>query len=207
MTRMMAKVCGLTHTTDLARAQAVGADLLGFVFHPESPRHCQDLLQLAPQAGDRGVLVTVADTLAPILALLAQTPLQRVQPYLPADVRAAAVHELRAAGYQVLLPWYDAPDQPHIDAELYIWETAQGDTGVHGGSGQAHSGRYPPPGPFLLAGGMSAETVAARADALDPIARSALRGFDAASRLESTPGRKDLDRLNAFVNEVHRYAV
>ena len=40
---MMAKVCGLPSAADVAAALDAGADLLGFLQHPASPRHCLDL--------------------------------------------------------------------------------------------------------------------------------------------------------------------
>lgn len=205
MTRMLAKVCGLTRAVDVEYAQNAGADLLGFVHYKQSPRHCHDLDELAPLAGDAGVLVIVGDDATHILQVLERTPLTRVQPYLPMSIREEAVRTLRTNGYEILLPWPDAPNNPSIEADLYIWETSRKQTGVHGGSGQAHAATYPPPGRFLLAGGMDAETLKARANAIDP--RLPLRGFDAASRLEASPGIKDHDKLNEFVRKAHTYAV
>ena len=207
MTAMLAKVCGLTRAIDVACALEAGADLIGFVHHPDSPRHCAALTELAPLAGDAGVLVMVADSAEAILAVLETTRLKRVQPYLQASVRAEAVQTLQAAGYQVLLPWPDIEGQPQVDAALYVWETPKTATGVHGGSGQTHAAAFPPPGPFLLAGGIDAHNLALRAQQLAPETAARLRGFDAASRLESAPGIKDQHRLNQFVNKAHAYAL
>lgn len=207
MTPMLAKVCGLTRAIDVSLASEAGADLIGFVHHPDSPRHCAALTELAPLAGDAGVLVKVADTVADILAVLQTTPLKRVQPYLPASARAEAVQTLQAAGYQVLLPWPDIDGQPPVVADLYLWETPKAATGVHGGSGQTHAATYPPPGPFLLAGGLYADNLALRAQHLAPETAARLRGFDAASRLESAPGIKDPNRLNQFVRKAHAYVL
>lgn len=203
----IAKVCGLTRADDVARALDAGADLLGFVHHPSSPRHCTDVSALARMAGTRGVLVMVAEDADEILALLPATSIRRVQPYLPAASRRAGVARLRDHGYEILLPWPDAPDQPVVDADLYIWETAPAQTGVHGGSGQAHAAAFPPPGPFLLAGGIDAENVDRRAAQLRSPELKNLRGFDAASRLESGPGIKDPTRLERFVKKVHDHAI
>ena len=57
----LAKVCGLRRPEDAAQAAAEGADLLGFVCHPPSPRHCDDLSIASPHL-DRAVLVEVAES-------------------------------------------------------------------------------------------------------------------------------------------------
>jgi phosphoribosylanthranilate isomerase len=58
---------------------------------------------------------------------------------------------------------------------------------------------YPPPGPFLLAGGLDAENLQARVAALPVAAHAAFAGVDAASRLEAALGVKDPARVAAFL--------
>lgn len=199
---LLAKVCGLTTAQDAAFAVGQGADLLGFVSHPPSPRHCADL-GVAEAFQDRAVLVAVAERAEVLLDLARQHGFRRVQPYLPAAERERGVALLRVAGLLVLLPWPDDPGQPTIPADLYIWESSPAETGVAGGSGRGHRMVFPPPGPFLLAGGLDGGCLAERAAALPSSARPQLRGFDAASRLESAPGRKDSAKVAAFIAAAH----
>ncbi|WP_243301177.1 phosphoribosylanthranilate isomerase [Geothrix oryzisoli] len=195
---LLAKVCGLTSAADATFAAGQGADLLGFVCHPPSPRHCADL-SLAEAFLDRAVLVMVADQAEAILATARRHGFRRVQPYLPAAERESGVALLKAAGLFVLLPWADEPGQAPVPADLYLWESSPAQTGVAGGSGQGHAAAFPPPGPFLLAGGLDGTNLAARAAALPAASRSRLRGFDAASRLEARPGIKDPSKVAAFL--------
>ena len=197
---MMAKVCGLTCAEDVAMVLAAGADLLGFLHHPASPRHCPDL-ELARLAGDRAALVAVADSAQQLLALARQAGAGWVQPYLPAPERARAVAMLQADGRRVLLPWPDEPDQTAPAADLYLWEASPSATGLFGGSGQGHPMAHPPPGPFLLGGGLHGAVLAERLRALP--GHADCRGFDDASRLESAPGRKDPLLVTAFVRNAH----
>ncbi len=199
---MIAKVCGLTCAEDVAAALAAGADLLGFLQHPASPRHCPDL-RLAGPARDRAVLVAVAGEAGTIGQWARAAGAGWVQPYLPAAARAAGVARLRAEGRRVLLPWPDEPDQEPLAADLYLWETSPGATGVLGGSGRGHAMGWPPPGPFLLAGGLHGAVLAERLAALSPELRARCLGFDAASRLERAPGRKDPGRVASFVRLSH----
>lgn len=198
----MAKVCGLTSAGDVAGALAAGADLLGFLVCPASPRHCPDL-GLAALAGERAILVAVAPDAATLLALARRAGTRWVQPYLPPAERARALAGLRAEGLHSLLPWPDDPDQPALDADLYLWESSPRATGLLGGSGRDHPMSFPPPGPFLLGGGLDGAVLAERLGRMPAPARARCRGFDAASRLESAPGRKDPARVALFVHTAH----
>jgi phosphoribosylanthranilate isomerase len=197
---MMAKVCGLTCREDVALTLAAGADLLGFLHHPASPRHCPDL-GLARAAGARAALVAVAASAEELLALARRAGAGWVQPYLPPAERAEGLARLRAEGRRVLLPWPDDPDQEALPADLYLWEASPSATGLFGGSGQGHPMAHPPPGPFLLGGGLHGAVLAERLRALP--GHADCRGFDAASRLESAPGRKDPLLVAAFVRNAH----
>jgi len=199
---MMAKVCGLTTAPDVAAAVAAGADLAGFLHHPDSPRHCPDLA-LAQVAGERAVLVAVTPDAGQLLDLVRRSGAPWVQPYLPAPERARALALLRGEGRRVLLPWPDQPGQETLEADLYLWETSPAATGLLGGSGRGHAQAFPPPGPFLLAGGLHAAVLGERLERLPAPVRALCRGFDAASRLESAPGRKDPARVQAFVRQAH----
>ena len=200
---MKAKVCGLTTAEDVAMVLAAGADLVGFLHHPPSSRHCPDL-GLAARAGERAILVTVAAHAGEVLDRLRLCPTAWVQPYLPAQGRAAALRLLQDQGLKVLLPWPDDPDQEPLPADLYLWETSPRQTGLPGGSGQGHAMAHPPPGPFLLGGGLSGAILEERLHALPAGVREACQGFDAASRLEGADApRKDPVRVRAFVATAH----
>lgn len=199
---LLVKVCGLTTAEDAAYAAGQGADLLGFVSHPPSPRHCLDL-SVAEAFLDRAVLVGVAEDPRTVLTLAHRHGFRRVQPHLPAPERERGVRLLREAGLFVLLPWSDEPGQSPVPAELYLWEPSATLTGMAGGSGQLHTMTHPPPGDFLLAGGLDASNLGERVKALPDATRSRFRGVDAASRLEATPGRKDPARVAAFIRTAH----
>jgi phosphoribosylanthranilate isomerase len=183
-------------------AASEGADLLGFVSHPPSPRHCADL-SVAAHYLDRAVLVQVADHVDAVLEMARHHGFRKVQPYLPAAMREPGIRSLREAGFFVLLPWADEAGQLPMPADLYIWETSAAITGVAGGSGQGHAMAFPPPGDFLLAGGLDAKNLRERVRALPSALRARFRGVDAASRLEASPSVKDPAKVSAFIRTAH----
>lgn len=200
--RLLAKVCGLTSQEDTRVALASGADLVGFVHHPPSPRHCDSLASASVGAGKQGVLVVVGKEAEPMIERAFAAGLGWIQPHAGC-AREQVARAIRNAGLKVLLPWPDEPDQAVVEADLYLWEPSPVHTGVPGGSGQSHHALHPPPGPFLLAGGLDGPTLQSRLSNLPPHARSFLRGVDAASRLEATPGRKDPLKVAAFLENAH----
>jgi phosphoribosylanthranilate isomerase len=200
--KLIAKICGLTCAEDVRFALEAGADLVGFVHHPPSPRHCTDILTAGAGAGDKGVLVIVGEDAAPMIEQAKAAGLRWVQPHAGA-ARARVAEAIRKAGLRVLLPWPDEPGQEPMDADLYLWEPSPTVTGVPGGAGLGHCALYPPPGPFLLAGGLDGPTLQMRLANLPMEAKRLLRGVDAASRLEATPGRKDPIKVAAFLENAH----
>lgn len=195
----MVKVCGLTTAEDALFAAAAGADLLGFVVHPPSPRHCADLMEATAEVRNCAVLVMVSDDPLELARTAARAGLRRIQPHSSQAARNKVAEALRKEGFELLLPWPDEAGQEPVGSGLYLWEPGAANTGLQGGSGLPNPMGFPPPGPFLLAGGLDGANLAARAGALPPGLRPLLRGFDAASRLERSPGRKDPDKVRAFI--------
>lgn len=200
---LLAKVCGITRSSDAKAALDAGADLVGFVRHAASPRHCMNPKEASADVGERGVLVSVADNIDSIIDEALACGLGWVQPYLPAERRVDAYARVHSVGLKLLLPWPDSPDQGIVDADLYLWETAPSQTGVHGGSGQNHAAQFPPPASFLLAGGLEGDNVMQRILALSHEHRIRCRGADAASRLEAAPGIKSIRQIQNFTRAVH----
>ncbi|HTL98038.1 MAG TPA: hypothetical protein VL181_04460 [Holophagaceae bacterium] len=200
--KLIAKVCGLTRAGDTRFALDLGADLVGFVHHLPSPRHCRDIEAASAGAGERGVLVRVGNDADAMIKQARAADLGWVQPHA-GEARAEVARALKAAGLKVLLPWPDEPGQEGIEADLYLWEPSPAVTGVQGGSGESHAALHPPPGPFLLAGGLDGTTLQQRLGSLPSDAKCFLRGVDAASRLESSPGLKDPVKVAAFLENAH----
>lgn len=184
------KVCGVRNFSDLECAAAAGATHAGFNTWPQSPRHIEpaNVTALSEAAERLG--------LTPVLLLVPGSrpvPLKSSQAALWLQ-SATPVHSWLGDGHSVLEARTARPES--------IAAPTWGDAllldahfpGKPGGTGLAVDRvlALQAPRPFVLAGGLNPDNVAAAIAAVAPA------GVDAASGLESSPGVKDSGRVRAF---------
>jgi phosphoribosylanthranilate isomerase len=202
------KICGVNSAPALHAAVSAGADMLGFVFFPPSPRALSpaDAAALAAfgtgEAERVGLFVDPDD--AAIEAVLSALPLDLVQlhgaetPERCAAVRARfglpvmkALGVASASDLDALAAFAPAVDRflldakPPAEAELPGGNAAAFDWGLVRGRDV--------PRPWLLAGGLTPDNVA-RA-----VAESGAPGVDVSSGVEKARGVKDPALVSAFV--------
>ena len=193
--RVRIKVCGTTSVADGLLAANAGADAVGLIFAPVSKRRVtpelarQVSLALGPAVGRLGVFMEQA--LEDILRTADRARLTAVQVH--GDLPAADWERLLAEFpvLRVLKPGDPLPPtHPH--------QTLMFDAPAPGGGRPldwAALAPHFPPGAWL-AGGLGPENVAQAIVTLHPA------GVDAVSRLESSAGVKDPERVRAFVQAV-----
>ncbi|CBJ37594.1 N-(5'-phosphoribosyl)anthranilate isomerase [Ralstonia solanacearum CMR15] len=213
--RTRIKLCGLTQPDDVDHAVALGADAIGLVFYPPSPRYVAagHAAELARHAGPfvtvTGLFVNAsADDVARVLD---QVPLTLLQ--FHGDETPEQCAEI--AG-KVGLPWLRALRvQPGTDLVEFAdrFAAAQGlllDAFVEGYGGGGHvfdwtlippqwlSQSAPPSTAprLVLSGGLSAQNVAGAIERVRPYA------VDVSSGIEAARGVKDRARMTAFVRAV-----
>ncbi|MDQ0511090.1 phosphoribosylanthranilate isomerase [Ancylobacter amanitiformis] len=202
------KICGLSTPETLEAALGAGADMVGMVFFPPSPRHV-DLATaqtLAARARGRARIVALtvdADdaTLAAIVAAVRPDLLQlhgTESPERLAILRARfGVPVMKAVGIAMpadldRLAAYDGrADRLLLDAKPPKGAVLPGGNGVPFDwnliAGRAFAA------PFLLGGGLDPANVGAAVRLIRP------DGVDVSSGVERAPGIKDPDRIAAFV--------
>ncbi len=195
------KVCGLSREVEVAAAVDAGADAVGFVSIPGSPRYIalDRVAELAADVPVRRVLLTTDLQPEELLEAARRSGVDAVQPYGRGAARGgeAAI----AAGLMVLQPLGvggDAPAAELIAGAVPLFDTHRRDS--YGGTGETfdwsllsgHEGR------FVVAGGLGPDNVHDLVEMVDPW------GVDASSGLESAPGVKDLGKVSAFVEEAKR---
>lgn len=191
-------------------AVAAGADMLGFILFPKSPRYVTPAQVAAIVAALRrsgqtlplvGVFVNAAP--AAVRAILDETGLDLAQ--LHGDEDVAAFTALAGRIYKALRP----QGVEDALAAAAAWTPLAGGQGpqllvdaydprAYGGTGQKAdwgvaaeiARRYPR---MLLAGGLAPANVAAAVRSVQPW------GVDVASGVERTPGSKEPEKVRAFV--------
>lgn len=211
------KICGLTNLDDARVALDAGADLLGFILYPKSPRYCSpeqiasilrelDLASRPTRPLTVGVFVNTAA--ADVRTILNQTGLDLAQ--LHGDEPRSTLHELAGRSFKALRTRPDAPileqatsyrvessgNVPQLLLDAYTPD-AFGGTGARADwTAAATVARAVPR--LLLAGGLTPDNVA------DAIAAVAPWGVDVASGVEASPGHKDPVKVRDFIAHARR---
>jgi phosphoribosylanthranilate isomerase len=190
---MMIKVCGITNAEDADAAVAGGATAIGFNFYPCSPRY------ITPQrAGEirstsvRRVGVFVNESPARIAEIARIANLEVAQLHgdeTPADY-PDALPVWKAARVDDTFDFSNYADSP---AEALLLDGPAAD--LYGGSGHAFDWTRAAQTSkrIIVAGGLDASNVARAVELAHPW------GVDACSRIESSPGKKDLDKMYEFL--------
>jgi phosphoribosylanthranilate isomerase len=200
--RTRVKICGITDAAGYDAAVAAGADWIGFNFFPPSPRFVtpEQAAELAARAsGPLRVGLFVEPTEGDIAAVLGVAPLDILQIYAT-PARAAELGRIfglpvwRSVGIgaRAELPG----DEPGIAAHLIEPKPPQGATRPGGNAISLDwtlTSGWHAPKPWLLAGGLTPDNVAAA------IVASGARAVDVASGVERTRGQKDPALIAAFV--------
>jgi phosphoribosylanthranilate isomerase len=209
--RIRIKICGLTHPDDLRAAADAGADAVGFNFYPQSsrfvdPNAAGPLVRLTPPFVEP-VGVFVEATVDVMRTTANRLGLRAVQWHgeglppdgdlgpLPLYVAARVRCEGCLAGIRNVVANRRTSASPIaavlIDAHV---------PGQFGGTGQTAPWRllagFDPGVPIILAGGLTPENVAEAIRIVRPY------GVDVASGVESSPGRKDPEKMRRFVAAV-----
>ena len=192
------KVCGLRRPDHVELAQEAGADAIGLVLAPASPRLIDTATAriLVESAAVDTYLVLVDANPQWAVDMARSVGAAGIQPH-GADGAIAAERAI-AAGLKVLRPIAvrDRIDLSDIPAEqVPILDTADPD--VHGGTGRRWdlSLMRQTDRRWVLAGGLTPENVG------EVIRQAGPWGIDASSGLESSPGEKDPGRIRAFIEE------
>ena len=202
------KICGLSTTATLDAALEAGADMVGFVFFPKSPRHVSfdvvralgdkargraEIVALTVDADD-AALHSIIDALRPDLLQLhgAETP-----------ARVAAIRArfgrpvMKAIGVSARADLAKIPAYATVADRLLFDAKPPRDAALPGGNGRAFDWTLlrglDVARPYMLSGGLDPSNIE------EAIRVTRAPGVDVSSGVESAPGVKDAGKIAAFV--------
>jgi phosphoribosylanthranilate isomerase len=211
--QMHIKICGITNLDDAIAATTLGADHLGFNFYARSPRfilseECAQIVvalrEQSPAVFLIGVFVNHPEgEIAQIMRNCRLDAAQLSGNESARDVEALAAHRIRA---------FKALRSP-LDAQMAA-SYAQGTRGLpallvdgggpgqFGGTGEEanwdEAAIIAKDHPVFLAGGLTPDNVGAAICRVHPW------GVDTASGVEVSPGKKDREKIKAFIQAARR---
>lgn len=214
--KMIVKICGIKDLAAMDAALEAGADMVGLVFFPASPRNVTptDAVKLAARARGRAKVVALsvdADDrlideieagIAPDLhqlhgseapARVSELRLRTNKPVMKAIPVATAADLAPLASYEAVADWilFDAKapksaTRPGGHGQTFNWSLLKN---------VKHTK------PMMLSGGINPANVAEAVEAVRP------DGVDVSSGVESAPGVKDREKIFAFVRAARSVAM
>lgn len=213
--RTRIKICGLTRMEDVEAAVESGADAIGFVFYPKSPRYVSAesaaklIAAVPPFISTVGLFVNAS--IDDVAAIVAQAPVSLLQFHgdeTPEQCHAAAtvVNRLFIRALRV------KPDMVGLDLIEYVqlYQNASPlfsglllDTFVdgYGGAGKVFDWSLIPKelaSQAVLSGGLNVQ------NAIDAVVRVRPYAVDVSSGVELEKGIKDADKIRAFIEAIRQ---
>ena len=208
---MRIKVCGMTHAEQVEALPEMGAMFAGFIFYPKSPRYVFRHLtsaQLKKINRINKVGVFVNSSAEEVLHMVDECRLQMVQ--LHGDESPKYCE--RIADYVSVVKAFRISEndsiewmiRPYMDVcDMFMFDTMGAG---YGGTGKkfdwnmlkgSNVGK-----PFFLSGGIQPEdTQSLKEFAQEPVSK-ALFAVDINSKFESSPGVKDMKKVEEFIKQI-----
>lgn len=202
------KVCGITRPADARHAVRAGANAVGMIFYPPSPRSVAESqaqrISSAIQERVRRVGVFVNERPAVIRSAIDRARLTVIQ--LHGDESAEDCEAVRRAVGDGVEIWkavrvgqgFDGTELSGFAVDAFLLDTAR--AGLYGGTGEAfpwhlalRAKRF---GKIVLSGGLDGNNVSQAMSLVRPW------GVDSSSRLEKRPGVKDADKVARYLDAV-----
>jgi phosphoribosylanthranilate isomerase len=204
--RTRVKICGITRVEDAVSAVNAGADAIGLVFYAPSPR--------AVSIAQAQAIVAAISPFVSVVGLFVNAPQTEIESVLSKvrlDILQYHGDETASDCEQINLPYYKAirvksdTNLLQYEAEFKSAKALLLDTfseAAVGGTGQVFDWNLIPKNltkPVILAGGLTAENVAAAIEQVRPYA------VDVSGGVEATKGIKDAAKIAAFMQAIAKF--
>ena len=210
--RPIIKVCGMRDAENIREVEALGIDLMGFIFWPKSSRYVSERPAYLPTKCKRvGIFVDEnIETVKRIAENYALDYIQlhghetpdyirslRVADGFPVDIRLIKALSISSRNDIATYRTYEGL------VDFFLFDTkAQ----LPGGSGQQFDwsvlSAYDGNTPFLLSGGIGPDDAERLTDHPSPLTSKHCLGIDLNSRFEVAPALKDINKLKTFIESL-----
>lgn len=198
---MIVKVCGLREPDNIRAIDALGPDLIGFIFYQKSPRYVGESFEMPSGLRARKVGVFVDAAVDLMAGKAGRYGLDYIQ--LHGSESPRVVSELKALGLKVIKAMNIASEADLEGCrcfeglvDYFLFDTK---CPGHGGSGSKFDwsvlGAYKGATPFLLSGGICPDD----GPRVLSFEAEGFAGIDLNSRFELSPGVKDVAALGRFI--------
>ncbi len=182
---MYVKICGITSPADARLAVSAGADAIGIILYTDSPRSVTPRRAEAIQKAIAGRVETVCVTTTRSPAYL-----RNICRLSPDAIQT--YHPLHVPDRFISVSGWDGIIAPPEDADRLLLDASHG-RGVVLDTVVAKEAIADASVPVVLSGGLTPSSVVGVIQSLKPA------GVDVSSGVESSPGVKDMHRMQAFV--------
>jgi phosphoribosylanthranilate isomerase len=206
---MKVKICGIQQPKNLQQVAALKPDYMGFIFYPKSPRYVMSHLNASdfeniPESIKK-IGVFVNEDPEVIMEYVEQFNLDGIQ--FHGDESPDTIYKFRNIGL-VLFKAFGLQDDFDFDklkeyehaVDYFLLDTK---TSQYGGSGQKFNWdilkNYSSSKPFLLSGGIGVEEL----EDVMSLQGMPIHAVDLNSKLEISPGLKDIDKVKQAIKIIY----
>ena len=202
----LVKVCGMREAENIREVEALGIDLMGFIFWPKSGRYVSERPAYLPTNCKR-VGVFVDEDIETVKRIAEDYALDYIQ--LHGHELADYCAQLR--GFKLIKAFNIATTEDFKQTEPYtgivdyfLFDTKGKSVG---GNGEKFDwsvlSAYDGNTPFLLSGGIGPDDAEVLTSHFSPLTSKKCVGIDLNSRFEIAPGLKDINKLKDFLNALN----
>ena len=202
----LVKVCGMRDAENIREVEALGIDLMGFIFWPKSSRYVSERPAYLPTNCKR-VGVFVDEDIETVKRIAEDYALDYIQLHGHESPEYCA----QLKGLKLIKAFNIATTEDFKQTEPYtgivdyfLFDTKGKSVG---GNGEKFDwsvlSAYDDNTPFLLSGGIGPDDAEVLTSHFSPLTSKKCVGIDLNSRFEIAPGLKDINKLKEFLNALN----
>jgi phosphoribosylanthranilate isomerase len=211
MSHTLIKICGIRDPLIATACARAGADFIGIVFHPDSPRYVDvtqatAIADAAKKSGVIPVAVFTDQNTETMLKICQITGINTVQLHgknarqshhlLPKDFHRIYVRTVNSIG-TILNDDEENMKNLNVTGDYLLFDNEKGGSGMTFGWSGFH---YAGPFRWFLSGGLTPDNVISGIEQLMPTA------VDVSSGVEKSPGQKDIRLIEEFIARIKKGA-